>query len=411
MMKKSILSFLIFFLILQTNYSQGWVQKITGTANDLVDIHFIDVSTGFAVGQSGIILKTTNGGDNWVTMVSGTALQLNSVRFVNTFTGYAAGLSGTVIKTTNSGVNWISQVSGTSEHLFGMYLLDASTVYVAKNFSAGSSMIRTLNGGANWLSVYSGFASSTTDVFFVNSSTGFLAGSDFGLVRTNNAGTNWFDTGIPDFMLAVFFASATTGYVTGTSAGYRTTNGGINWSPMTLPIAGGYRSLYFTSESTGYIAGQLGAGSSPLLMKTTNAGVNWFDQPTGMAQYLNAIQFLNENTGYACGRVGLIIKTTTGGITGVNNFIENAVNFTLLQNYPNPFNPVTKIKFSIPENTFTKLVVYDINGKLIIRLWNGMLKKGTHEFEFNAGERSSGIYFYELSSGNFNETRKMLLIK
>jgi len=46
MMKKSILAFLIFYLISQTNYIQGWIQKITGTANDLVDIHFIDVSTG-----------------------------------------------------------------------------------------------------------------------------------------------------------------------------------------------------------------------------------------------------------------------------------------------------------------------------------------------------------------------------
>ena len=93
-MKKYIIFFLILVFTSFSSYSQGWIQKITGTANDLSDIYFLDVSTGFAVGQSGIIIKTTNGGDNWVTLVSGTALQLNSVRFANSLTGFAAGLSG-----------------------------------------------------------------------------------------------------------------------------------------------------------------------------------------------------------------------------------------------------------------------------------------------------------------------------
>jgi subtilisin-like proprotein convertase family protein len=85
--------------------------------------------------------------------------------------------------------------------------------------------------------------------------------------------------------------------------------------------------------------------------------------------------------------------------------------FSLYQNYPNPFNPVTKIKYSIPESSQAKLIIYDVNGKEIYTVVNEWLNAGIYESEFNASELSSGIYFYQLITNNFTETKKMVLIK
>jgi photosystem II stability/assembly factor-like uncharacterized protein len=293
-----------------------------------------------------------------------------------------------------------------------MSMISASIVYIAKNFSSSSSLLMTSNGGTNWISVYTGFPSSTTDVFFVNSANGYAAGLDIALAKTVNGGANWTNTGITGVMQSVFFPSVSTGYAAGnTSAGFRTTNSGSNWTTMSFPLSGNYRSIFFTSETTGYIAGQLGVGSSPLMMKTTNGGINWIEQPTGMAQYLNAVHFPNVTTGYACGRVGLIIKTTTGGVTGINQISETAYGYRLLQNYPNPFNPSTTIVFNLPFDAVVKLTVYDVFGCEVAKLVDERKKAGTYSVNFHIPDLASGIYLYKLTAGEFIQSRKMLLIK
>ena len=88
--------------------------------------------------------------------------------------------------------------------------------------------------------------------------------------------------------------------------------------------------------------------------------------------------------------------------------------FNLLQNYPNPFNPKTKIKFSVPstgKNNFVKIVVYDITGKQITTLVDENFAPGSYEVDFNGDNYSSGIYFYRMITGNYTETRKMILVK
>jgi hypothetical protein len=90
--------------------------------------------------------------------------------------------------------------------------------------------------------------------------------------------------------------------------------------------------------------------------------------------------------------------------------------FYLHQNYPNPFNPVTKIRFQIPAFVETtrrvvSLRIYDVLGKEIAVLVNEELKPGTYEVEWNASNFSSGVYFYSLSTGEFIQTKKMVVVK
>ena len=85
--------------------------------------------------------------------------------------------------------------------------------------------------------------------------------------------------------------------------------------------------------------------------------------------------------------------------------------FRLEQNFPNPFNPSTTITFTIPQTGKTALRVYDVLGAEVARLVDGILPAGEHRVSWNAGSRSSGVYFYTLTSGASLETRRMLLLK
>ena len=85
--------------------------------------------------------------------------------------------------------------------------------------------------------------------------------------------------------------------------------------------------------------------------------------------------------------------------------------YTLSQNYPNPFNPSTNIRYEIPKNEFVKLIVFDALGREVETLVNEKQNSGTYEATFDASQYSSGVYFYRLTTDNFSDTKKMLLIK
>ncbi|MFK7846260.1 MAG: T9SS type A sorting domain-containing protein [Rhodothermales bacterium] len=86
-------------------------------------------------------------------------------------------------------------------------------------------------------------------------------------------------------------------------------------------------------------------------------------------------------------------------------------NFTLKQNYPNPFNPATTISYALQEDIQVSLVVYDVLGRVVSRLVDGLQRAGIHDVSFNAQSLSSGIYIYKLEAGSFSESRQMMLLK
>jgi hypothetical protein len=105
-------------------------------------------------------------------------------------------------------------------------------------------------------------------------------------------------------------------------------------------------------------------------------------------------------------------RNPTGNPIGIKNIgTEVPGRFYLEQNYPNPFNPTTKIKFALPKSSYAKLVIYDALGREAETLVNEQLNAGTYEADWDAGNNSSGVYFYSLITDNFSRTMKMVLIK
>ena len=87
------------------------------------------------------------------------------------------------------------------------------------------------------------------------------------------------------------------------------------------------------------------------------------------------------------------------------------MSYNLYNNYPNPFNPVTKIKFDLPKQSFTKLTVYNIQGKEISVFINNELNPGSYEVEFDASNLPSSLYFYRLETKLYTDVKKMILVK
>jgi hypothetical protein len=97
--------------------------------------------------------------------------------------------------------------------------------------------------------------------------------------------------------------------------------------------------------------------------------------------------------------------------TGINETANIPAKYKLYQNYPNPFNPTTVINYSLPKSSFISLRVYDVLGNLIKVLVNKEQSAGTYNAAFDGANLSSGVYFYILKSGNFYQTKKMILLK
>jgi hypothetical protein len=85
--------------------------------------------------------------------------------------------------------------------------------------------------------------------------------------------------------------------------------------------------------------------------------------------------------------------------------------FALSQNYPNPFNPNTVISFQLSVNSHVTLKVFDLSGREVATLVNGDLAAGDHAVTFKAGDLPGGVYFYQIKTASFAQTRKAVLIK
>jgi hypothetical protein len=120
----------------------------------------------------------------------------------------------------------------------------------------------------------------------------------------------------------------------------------------------------------------------------------------------------SEGTG-GIGSYALIDDLGLGGFVGIKEIANNKVptSYELMQNYPNPFNPSTKIEYSIPEESFVELKVYNLIGQEVATLVYQHQKAGTYRADFNAEGMQSGIYIAKLTTNGFTRVVKMTLLK
>lgn len=150
----------------------------------------------------------------------------------------------------------------------------------------------------------------------------------------------------------------------------------------------------------------------PSLSKTGNLD-NRFYITYSLSAFPGSASYINNNTPKS--KVYQIFKyfCPTGSSGGGINLISNEIPKTYLleQNYPNPFNPKTIIRFDILKASNVKITIYDISGREVQKLVQQKLNAGKYSVDFDAGQLSSGIYFYSIIAGDFVQTKKMVLVK
>ncbi|NQV18649.1 MAG: T9SS type A sorting domain-containing protein [Armatimonadetes bacterium] len=172
-------------------------------------------------------------------------------------------------------------------------------------------------------------------------------------------------------------------------------------------------------------------GMAPLINVFNNLPVNYDIRLQGIMDFQNLsnpsyarcytlIRWRKDSTGIAINyqKPGLItsipqdIPIIEPTLLGVDNEKDNiSTSYSLNQNYPNPFNPITNINFTLPNIGYVKLGVFDIRGRYIITLLDGMKEPGEYNIEFNGSKYSSGIYMYQLVYSGQVQIGKMILLK
>jgi photosystem II stability/assembly factor-like uncharacterized protein len=445
---KQLLQTLFFFLLVTQICFAQWVQQNSGTDKNLNAVTFTDLQNGFAVGDSGTVLKTNNGGISWLSISSGTNLALMKVAFINADNGWIVGGrkdewwndgdSSIILHTSNGGTNWLTYDKINKSLLEDVFFIDNNIGFIAgvaaDSFVSHSLILKTNNGGNTWTSNYDTLGP-IIRIQFINANTGWMLMSAPGMwgyystiYRTEDGGSNWSSIlenhgGGPKAkwdpqVFDIHFFDSNNGFAIGTGRGflggvvYRTTDGGDTWiDTLTVDSLGNqfqFNKAYFSDINQGIAVGWDGN-----IYKTINGGLTWNFQTNGLTNKLNGIYFVDTNNGWTVGDNGTILHTTNGGVTFVeeNEIDEIPTAFLLSQNYPNPFNPSTKIKYSVPQLSQVQIKIYDMLGNEIETLFNEEKVVGIYEIVWNAASLPSGVYFYQLRAGSFIETKKMILMK
>jgi hypothetical protein len=289
-------------------------------------------------------------------------------------------------------------------------------LWITSLFVSGSNLIAatengmfySTNEGANWIS-----PGLDSIYFFAIAKSGlnlYAGAYNHGLIISSNNGINWANSNLNYPVSSLtgtansIFAGTCSGYI------YRSTNNGLNW--VNIFNTNNNSILSMVSSGVNVIA-----SSNNNIYVSTNNGDIWTLKNEGLSGTGYIYSLLISNGYVYAGTYGSSVwRRPLSEVIGIKNLsTEVPDKYFLFQNYPNPFNPSTNIKFQINKSGYVMLKVFNILGKEVSTLINEKLQPGTYEVPFSINQLSSnysnGIYFYRLQSGDFVQTKKMILLK
>ncbi len=440
-MKKTLL-FLLFFTCIT---SAQWQLRSTGLTNfNIGSLDAIDRNN--AVVSSGGIYITSNAGLNWRKIFNSSVIDvvMKSDSLIYAISERA------VIRTTNGGAKWDTLYQQPSN----MGMLDyikvfGNTIIVMgdcdmDDFYSPAQIYKSTDGGTTWLQVNkSGLIGGRTwnvwrPVDFGSDSTAIIGyhylmtpGSNqlaHTFARTSDGGDTWQFNTIPGLqnspyiyvskMYDALYGAAYGWDHDGHACMFITNDGGANWETNVINTSNIYgNAICFVPNDPDKIF----LSRSDALYYSNDRGKKWTMQnftPNTTPARIEDIIFVDQDCGWMVTSMGEIYWTDNKGNAVVRNDKQTALpsGYYLEQNYPNPFNPSTKITFSLPKVSRVLLRIYDLLGREIKTLADKELSAGYHSFTWNADDNygkkvATGIYIYTLSTENFMQTRKMILIK
>jgi hypothetical protein len=355
--------------------------------------------------------KSTDAGNTWVNFGSGTALRINKT-------------GGDCVDEDNTVEGAVPCVGPNGE------------IYVGwagpkiRNSQFGIFFNKSTNGGTNWLA----------DPVYVCNQPGGWDYMIAGLQRCNGMPITCCDISNGPYRGNIYIGySDSAGNLDHDIKFVKSTNGGLNWSaPLRVnnDAAGKEQFLPWMTidQKTGYIyfvfydrRNYTNNATDVYIAKSTDGGNTFTNILISETPFVpTSSTFFGDYTNITAynGKVRPIwarLQGTMSVMTAIIDFSTNEQNisqnlpseYKLDQNYPNPFNPVTKISYSVKENSFVSLKVYNLVGQEVAVLVSDFKQAGNYSlnFDINGYNMSSGVYFYKLSAGKFSETKKMIVTK
>jgi photosystem II stability/assembly factor-like uncharacterized protein len=393
-MKKVI--YVLMLLAFASLSNAQWVQVSSGMGSSK-SVHSLLYSGNFiyAGTYSNGVYISTNNGDTWTSTSSELS---NKQVFSLAISGYNlfAGTSSGLYISGNNGTNW-TQTSLNNQSVKAL-AINGSNVFAGVQ---NNGVYLSTNNGTSW--TQTALTGQTIFTLAINGSL-IYAGALMGLYVSADNGTTWYQSAIIMNQDAYSIAISGSNMFVGAYYGvYKTTNNGLNWTltPLTqnvLALAINGTNILGIARNNGFYVSQ-------------NNGTSWTQRNEGLGNLGGNVMGI-FNSYIFIGTDASVYRRPLSQVIGIKTISEQVPSsYSLQQNYPNPFNPSSIIRFKIKDSRFVTLIVYDILGKEVATLVNEKLTPGTYEANFNGSNLTSGVYFYRLTTDNFSETKRMILMK
>ncbi|MCD4732503.1 MAG: T9SS type A sorting domain-containing protein [Bacteroidales bacterium] len=354
--------------MLRYSDTASWqVYKVDTITHYMTEIYFLNPDVGYISGRKGSIYKTSDKGTSWTPLESGVNETLYSIFFLNNQLGFAAGTNGTLIKTTSGDTTWTELNTGTTNNLYSLYLSSSNNGgYVV---GEEGTVLKIKNGGNEISPVVSGTTVSLYDVFVKSDTVAFTVGFSGKIFKIRNVFGK-------DTVISIH-------------------------SGVTTPL----NNIYFTNNTTGYIAGEGG-----VMLKTTDGGFTWYPQYTGTNNNLRGLTFIDQSSGYTVGSGGTILKTTNGGggviLPSVAEIKTTDYNMHI---YPNPVSNYTWIAWELSDRSDVQISLYDLSGREVKKILTTRQLQGKQKVKMDAASIPAGIYLVVLKVNDRLTSKKLII--
>lgn len=437
-MTKRYLLPIIFLISSFQIYSQSWVIQYSDPAqNSLFSVSVVNQRVAWACGDQGRVMKTTDGAYWQDVSIPDNGVILYCIEALSDETAYAGGKitnGGTrIYRTSDGGNSWTIPVDEQNNGAFinFIHFFNAQEGIAISDPSTGSSTFNsytTSDRGISWESELKP-ACENDETGYNNCATflgetGWFGTSDFRIFKTEDGGGSWTPIDInyghkvegiahtsPDVGMALLVLINGLGYWALTTDGWNTY---YFVNPPELSWIGTVACVPELDQF--WACGSFTEQRASSIFTTTDHGDSFNEQiiePISENSWFThlMLKVINDSLyGVAATNKGQILGFHIPVITSLRE-ISSDISYNLFQNYPNPFNPVTTIRYSLKYQAFVELNVYDILGNEIEILVNEEKPSGTFMVNWNAKDLPSGVYFYQIKTGDFIQTRKMILLR